>query len=71
MERALIGEFEQTVEQLLTALEPEKIADAVAIAAAYMDIRGYGLVKELAAAKVRERVEQGLSALLNPVSKAA
>ena len=71
MERALIGEFEQTVEQILTALEPKRIADAVAIASAYMDIRGYGPVKEQAAAEVRERVEQGLSAWLNPVSKAA
>ena len=47
------------------------IADATAIAAAYMDIRGYGLVKEQAATEVRDRVAQGLSALLDPVSKAA
>ncbi len=71
MERALIGEFEETVEQLLSALEAAKITDAAAIAAAYMDIRGYGLVKELAAAEVRGRVERDLSAWLNPVSKAA
>ena len=71
MERSLIGEFEETVAQLLTALEPEMIADATAIAAAYMDIRGYGLVKEQAATEVRDRVAQGLSALLDPVSKAA
>ncbi len=71
MERALIGEFEETVEQLLTALGPKNIADAAAIAAAYMDIRGYGLVKEQAATEVRDRVAKGLSALLDPVSKAA
>ena len=71
MERALIGEFEETIEQILTALAAEKIADAVAIVAAYMDIRGYGLVKEQAAAEVRGRVERDLSAWLNPVSKAA
>jgi len=71
MERALIGEFEDTIEQLLAALAPEMIADATAIAAAYMDIRGYGLVKEQAAAEVRDRVARGLGALLNPVSKAA
>jgi indolepyruvate ferredoxin oxidoreductase len=71
MERELIGEFEETIEQILAALAAEKIAGAVAIVAAYMDIRGYGLVKEQAAAEVRGRVERDLGAWLNPVSKAA
>ena len=40
-------------------------------AAAWMDIRGYGPVKEQAVAEVRERVEALLGNLAGTVSKAA
>ncbi|MCC2955188.1 indolepyruvate ferredoxin oxidoreductase family protein [Massilia sp. IC2-477] len=55
-ERALIGEYRQTVEALLPKLTPENVAQAVAIASIPEDIRGYGHVKErhLKAAKQKE-----------------
>ena len=71
MERALIPEFESTVERLLGVLSSETLDDAEQIAAAYMDIRGYGPVKEEAVAEVRERVERGLERLDEPVREAA
>jgi indolepyruvate ferredoxin oxidoreductase len=71
MERALIGEFETTVDELLSDLNTGNITDAMNIISAYMDIRGYGPVKEQAASEVRARVEKQLGEYLNPVSKAA
>ena len=71
MERELIGEFEDLVNQILSALNKDSHAAATEIAAAFMDIRGYGLVKIQAAKDVRTRVENLLNAYLNPVSKAA
>ena len=71
MERELIGEFEAIVDQILSSLHKESLAQATEIAAAFMDIRGYGLVKMQAAKEVRERLEKLLNAYLNPVSKAA
>ncbi|MEN3278529.1 MAG: indolepyruvate ferredoxin oxidoreductase [Massilia sp.] len=56
LERALIGEYRQTVSALLPKLSPENLAQAVAIASIPEDIRGYGHVKErhLKAAKAKE-----------------
>ena len=56
MERALIGEYRQTVGSLLPKLTAENLAQAVAIASIPEDIRGYGHVKErhLAEAKALE-----------------
>jgi indolepyruvate ferredoxin oxidoreductase len=56
MERALIGEYRQTVEALLPKLSADNLAQAVAIASIPEDIRGYGHVKErhLKAAKEKE-----------------
>jgi indolepyruvate ferredoxin oxidoreductase len=45
-ERALISEYEKTVEDLLAALSPDNHALAVRIASIPDDIRGYGHVKE-------------------------
>jgi indolepyruvate ferredoxin oxidoreductase len=55
-ERALIGQYRQTVEALLPQLTAENLAQAVAIASIPEDIRGYGHVKErhLKAAKQKE-----------------
>ncbi|MFC0251050.1 indolepyruvate ferredoxin oxidoreductase family protein [Massilia consociata] len=55
-ERALIGEYRQTVEALLPKLTAENLSQAVAIASIPEDIRGYGHVKErhLKAAKQKE-----------------
>jgi indolepyruvate ferredoxin oxidoreductase len=56
MERALIGEYRQTVSALLPKLTAENLSQAVAIASIPEDIRGYGHVKErhLRAAKAKE-----------------
>ncbi|MFL6710181.1 MAG: indolepyruvate ferredoxin oxidoreductase family protein [Massilia sp.] len=56
MERALIGEYRQTVASLLPKLTAENLSQAVAIASIPEDIRGYGHVKErhLRAAKSKE-----------------
>jgi indolepyruvate ferredoxin oxidoreductase len=56
MERALIGEYRQTVSALLPKLTAENLAQAVAIASIPEDIRGYGHVKErhFKAAKQKE-----------------
>jgi len=70
-ERALIGEFEATVDELLSNLDPENLAEATAITARYMDIRGFGPVKEKAISDVRAELEKRLGDYLNPVSKAA
>jgi len=71
MERALIGEFESTIDNLLSKLDPDNLPDAAEIVAIYMDIRGYGPVKEQAVVDVRTRIEMRLNSYLNPVSKAA
>ena len=60
MERALIAECEQTIEQLLSALTKHNIDDATEIVSRYLDIRGYGPVKEQAAAEVRADIEARL-----------
>jgi len=56
MERALIGEYRQTISSLLPKLTAENLPQAVAIASIPEDIRGYGHVKErhLKAAKQKE-----------------
>ena len=62
MERALIGEFEETVDGLLSGLNAGNIGDASDIVKLYLDIRGYGPVKEEAATKIRAQVEEQLTA---------
>ena len=56
MERALIGEYRQTVSALLAKLTADNLSQAVAIASIPEDIRGYGHVKErhFKAAKQKE-----------------
>ncbi|HSD69215.1 MAG TPA: indolepyruvate ferredoxin oxidoreductase family protein [Woeseiaceae bacterium] len=64
MERALIGEFEQTVDSLLQGLSHDSIAAATAIVNRYLDIRGYGPVKQQAAHEVRTDVQRRLADLV-------
>ncbi len=45
-ERALIGEYRASVEELLAGLDAGRLGDAVAIASIPEEIRGYGHVKE-------------------------
>jgi indolepyruvate ferredoxin oxidoreductase len=56
-ERALIGEYRQTVSGLLGALSKDNIDTAVAIASVPEDIRGYGHVKERHLKEARARQE--------------
>jgi indolepyruvate ferredoxin oxidoreductase len=60
-ERALIGEYRDTVQALMTGLTRERLADAVALASLPQDIRGYGHVKERHLAAVRPKWAQMLS----------
>ncbi|MEM7431112.1 MAG: indolepyruvate ferredoxin oxidoreductase family protein [Pseudomonadota bacterium] len=62
MERRLIGEFEETIKRLLAGLTDSNLADARDIVSKYMDIRGYGPVKEQAVEKVRTEVKSALDA---------
>ena len=57
MERALIDEFETTVEKLLSVLTADNLDDAIEVVQLYMDIRGYGPVKEQAVKDVRAKLE--------------
>ena len=56
LERALIGEFESNVERLLTSLTVDNRDAMREMVATYMDIRGYGPVKDEAVADVSERI---------------
>jgi indolepyruvate ferredoxin oxidoreductase len=58
MERALIGEFESVMETALTDLHAGNLDKVRELAAAYMDIRGYGPVKEAAVAEVRDTISR-------------
>ena len=65
MERALITEFEELIDQILPSLSASNLAVAHEIIVSYMDIRGFGPVKEEAAAAVRDRVAILLQGYLN------
>jgi indolepyruvate ferredoxin oxidoreductase len=56
MERALIEEFEDLVGDVLTRLNPDNLGDAAELIGLYMDIRGYGRVKEQAVGEVRAKI---------------
>jgi len=69
MERALIVEFESLMDATLAELSPANLETACKVAAAFMDIRGYGPVKEAAVADVRDTIT-GLQANLLPAREA-
>jgi indolepyruvate ferredoxin oxidoreductase len=71
MERALIAEFEQRVEQVLGVLDTDNLELATEIVSLYMDIRGYGPVKEEAVEDVRLRVANKISSLASMEKQAA
>jgi indolepyruvate ferredoxin oxidoreductase len=60
MERALIAEFETHVEQLLAGLQRHNVELAADIVNEYLEIRGFGPVKEKAAAEARGRIASKL-----------
>jgi indolepyruvate ferredoxin oxidoreductase len=55
MERALIGEYERTVEALLSGLTRDTHALAVDIASLPEDIRGYGHIKAKSVEAARKK----------------
>jgi indolepyruvate ferredoxin oxidoreductase len=57
MERALIREFEGNIDRLLAGLSADTIDAAIHVVKLYMDIRGYGPVKEQAVAKIRAQID--------------
>lgn len=71
MERELIVEFEQLIDDLLPALREDRLQEATEIVALYMNIRGYGPVKEEAAKLVRGQVAERLQNLLSVSAEAA
>jgi indolepyruvate ferredoxin oxidoreductase len=71
MERALIGEFEETIDSLLQSLTTGNIPAATAIVNRYLDIRGYGPVKEQAVDEVRADIQRRLADLVARKSIAA
>ena len=56
LERELINEFENLVDQLLPKLTGENLDEARELVAYYMDIRGYGPVKDQAATDARAKI---------------
>jgi indolepyruvate ferredoxin oxidoreductase len=60
-ERALIGEYEQTVERLLAGLTPQNHALAVQIAAIPDEIRGFGYIKTRNLAPARKKRDELLA----------
>jgi len=64
MERELIAEFEQLLEELLPTLREEKLQDATELVQLYMKIRGYGPVKQASVDLVRRQVTERLEELV-------
>ncbi|MRV75776.1 indolepyruvate ferredoxin oxidoreductase family protein [Duganella sp. FT92W] len=71
MERALIGEYQQTVSGLLGKLTADNLAQAVAIASVPENIRGYGHVKERHLKSAKEKEAALLAAFHAPASAKA
>jgi indolepyruvate ferredoxin oxidoreductase len=70
MERELIIEFEQLLDELLPALDRD-LHLATEIVQLYMSIRGYGPVKEESAEQVRRQVAEKLANFSSASSAAA
>ncbi len=71
MERALITDFENLVEALLSSLDTNNLEQARAIVSLSMDIRGYGPVKALSVEDYRARLEPQLQDYMNVTDVAA
>jgi indolepyruvate ferredoxin oxidoreductase len=71
LERRLIDTFEADIAALLPLLDAGNIGVVEAIVREYLEIRGYGPVKEAAADEARERIEARRRQLAAPTTKAA
>ena len=66
IERALIGEYEALVDELLPGLTPANHALAVKLASVPDDIRGYGHVKDAHLEKAKRKEAELLHQWRNP-----
>ncbi|HWM29033.1 MAG TPA: DUF6537 domain-containing protein, partial [Woeseiaceae bacterium] len=71
MERRLIVDFEAAFDTILQHLDADNIAPATEIVELFMEIRGYGPVKEQAVARVRPQIEAKLAGFLSVRQRAA
>jgi indolepyruvate ferredoxin oxidoreductase len=74
MERALIGEYERTVEALIRGLTPQNHALAVQIASVPEEMRGFGHIKKRnveAARRKRDELLAAFGAAKEPTRAAA
>jgi indolepyruvate ferredoxin oxidoreductase len=71
LERALIVEFENLIDTVLASLNSDNLDQARHIMVLFMDIRGYGPVKEAAIDDVRQRVATELQDYLSVRQQAA
>ncbi|MGB5576251.1 MAG: indolepyruvate ferredoxin oxidoreductase family protein [Woeseiaceae bacterium] len=71
MERELIREFETMLNEVLPVLTADTQSEASGLFRRYLDIRGYGPVKEASVREVRAQLEAEYRSLLNPKQKAA
>ena len=58
MERDLISEYEQLLDEILAELDAARLELAVEILGAAESIRGYGPIKEKSVADYRQRLEK-------------
>ncbi|MGI9203708.1 MAG: indolepyruvate ferredoxin oxidoreductase family protein [Woeseiaceae bacterium] len=71
MERKLIDEFEENVTAILAHMSDSNIDRAIDIVSEYLEIRGYGPVKEAAISAARDRIQEKLANFMTSPSKAA
>jgi indolepyruvate ferredoxin oxidoreductase len=71
MERQLITEFEQAIDTVIRTLDETNHDRAIAVINGFLEIRGYGPVKDAAVVKAREEIEEALATLEQPTTKAA
>ena len=71
MERALIGEYERTVEELVKGLTPQNHALAVQIAAVPEEMRGFGYIKKRNVEAARKKRDELLARFNAPAAAPA
>jgi indolepyruvate ferredoxin oxidoreductase len=69
-ERALIGDYETLIDEILAKLAPANVGAAVELARLPMDIRGYGHVKERHIEAAKRREAELLARFRNPAAPA-
>jgi indolepyruvate ferredoxin oxidoreductase len=70
-ERALIVECENTIDHILAGLSADNAEQATAIVSEYLEIRGFGPVKEKAMSEAQHRISKALADYSSVSAKAA